>query len=296
MTKRLLFSFASFLLIPTFTLAGSPLVTDDWVAERLGSDNLVLLHVGGEESFAEGHLPGAVRADTHGHLSDPNSHGHGSLVLELPSVDHLKQTLMNWGVDDHSTIVVYFSDHDVTNATRALFTLRWAGLGDRSYFLDGGIDAWVAAGRDLSSKETVDTAGPGTLSLSANDALVVNHEWVKEEGKNTGTALVDARSKAHYEGVTPSRGRAGHIPGALSVPWTELVGSDLRLKPQAELREIFADAGIKPGDTVVTYCHIGQYATTVILAAEVLGHPTRLYDGAFQDWANRELPVTTEGP
>jgi thiosulfate/3-mercaptopyruvate sulfurtransferase len=66
------------------------------------------------------------------------------------------------------------------------------------------------------------------------------------------------------------------------------------LKDQASLREIFSAAGVEPGDTVVAYCHIGQYATMVLFAARILGHEVRLYDGAFQDWAARDLPVTTE--
>ena len=75
---------------------------------------------------------------------------------------------------------------------------------------------------------------------------------------------MDGRARAFYDGVRSDSQKSGHIPGAGSVPWTELVDESLRLKPVAELRQVFAAAGVKPGDTVVAYCHIGQYATMVM--------------------------------
>jgi thiosulfate/3-mercaptopyruvate sulfurtransferase len=66
---------------------------------------------------------------------------------------------------------------------------------------------------------------------------------------------------------------------------------DLKLKSAEELASVFAKAGVQPGDTVVTYCHIGQQATATLFGAMTLGHPVLLYDGSFEDWARRELPV-----
>ena len=67
----------------------------------------------------------------------------------------------------------------------------------------------------------------------------------------------------------------------------------MKLKPASELRELLTRAGIKPGDTVVAYCHIGQFATMALFAARSLGHEVLLYDGAWQDWASHDLPVET---
>src|SRR3712207_9545320 len=67
----------------------------------------------------------------------------------------------------------------------------------------------------------------------------------------------------------------------------------MRVLPRGRLAKLFRDAGVAPGDTVVTYCHIGQQATAVLLAARLLGHPVRLYDGSFEDWARRGLPTET---
>jgi len=77
------------------------------------------------------------------------------------------------------------------------------------------------------------------------------------------------------------------------VPFNETVDQANRLKPAAELQTLFANAGVKPGDTVVAYCHIGMQATQVILAARSLGYKVLLYDGSFEDWSRKDYPVET---
>ena len=75
------------------------------------------------------------------------------------------------------------------------------------------------------------------------------------------------------------------------MPFNETVDEANHLKPAAALQALFAGAGVKPGDTVVAYCHIGQQATQVILAARSLGHKVLLYDGSFEDWSRKNYPV-----
>jgi thiosulfate/3-mercaptopyruvate sulfurtransferase len=103
--------------------------------------------------------------------------------------------------------------------------------------------------------------------------------------------LVDARAQVVFDGVREDRGKAGHIPGAGSTPYGEFVDDELMFKSATEIQSIFEAAGVKRGDTVVAYCHIGQYATLAMFAARTLGYEVKLYDGAFQDWAARDLPV-----
>ena len=277
---------------PLGVLADEPLVTAEWLSNHIQEPKLVLLHVGEEKTFEKSHIPGAQRIDGHADFSDHNSHSEGSLILELPPVSQLEATLEELGVSDDSTIVIYWSDDQITEATRALFTLDWAGLGDRTRLLDGGFDAWVAAKHEVT-KLKVEPAR-GALTLSPRTELVVDADWLQEHTGADGFALVDGRSRAYFEGVSKSRGESGHIPGAGSTPWTELVDHDLRLKDKQSLRRSFAAAGVEPGDTVVAYCHIGQFATTVLVAARTLGHEVRLYDGSFQDWATRGLPVSAK--
>ena len=120
---------------------------------------------------------------------------------------------------------------------------------------------------------------------------------VKARLGTPGVAVVDGRDAAFYDGVETGGGhgfthRTGHIRGALSIPFTSITDDRLLLKSNDELAAIFAKAGVKPNDTVIGYCHIGQQTTAMLFAARTLGHPVLLYDGSFEDWSRHtDYPV-----
>ncbi len=292
-TSRLIQTALLAVIFPTGVLADSPLVSANWLAEHLDDSKLVLLHVGSQKTYAKGHILGAQHVNTHADLSDPSSHSGDSLILELPAVDQLEAKLESLGISNDSEIVIYWSDDQITHATRALFTLNWAGLANNTRLLDGGLNAWKQSAYSLSTEPSTPTAGE--LSLMPHPELVVDADWVRQNSSAQGIALVDGRSRAHFDGIAKDRNQSGHIPNAGSTPWAELVDSDLHLKDSDALRTVFSAAGVEPDDTVVAYCHIGQYATLVMLAARTLGHEVKLYDGAFQDWSARGLPVSIAG-
>jgi thiosulfate/3-mercaptopyruvate sulfurtransferase len=215
-------------------------------------------------------------------------------MLSLPEPEAFQEALRSIGVNESSRIVVYWSDERVTAASRALFTLDWAGLGDRASLLDGGFGAWKAAGFEV--EESVPVAEPGNVTIQPRDEMIVDAEWVQTELPADGYQLVDARAAAFFDGVREDRGVPGHIASAGSIPWTSLLDEEtMKLHPEEKLRELLNDAGVSPGDTVVGYCHIGLFTTLALLSARLLGHEVLLYDGSFEDWAGRELP-TISGP
>jgi thiosulfate/3-mercaptopyruvate sulfurtransferase len=114
-----------------------------------------------------------------------------------------------------------------------------------------------------------------------------------------GFAVVDARDPAYYDGsraggMPPHPQRAGHIAGALSIPFDSVFDDHHVLRSPEDLRARFTRAGVKPGDTVIGYCHIGQQATAMLFAARRLGHAVLLYDGSFEDWSQHAgYPVAT---
>ena len=86
--------------------------------------------------------------------------------------------------------------------------------------------------------------------------------------------------------------RAGHIPSAKNIPFSSVVEDSNKFKSVQALRELFDAAGVKPGDSLTTYCHIGQQASVIYFVARYLGYEAHLYDGSFEDWSHRpELPV-----
>ena len=110
-----------------------------------------------------------------------------------------------------------------------------------------------------------------------------------------GTVVIDARDKVFYDGVQSGGDRngpplLGHIPGAGSIPFGDVFDDKGFVEPAATLAELFKQAGVKPGDEVIAYCHIGQQATAVVFAARTLGYKVRLYDGSMNDWSLRGLP------
>ncbi len=277
-------------VLPARAQRDSLLVTPAWLAAHLSDPNVIVLQVGDEAAYNAGHIPGARYVSLQ-QISAPPS-GTPSLSLEMSPPDLLRTQLTALGVSNDSHVVTYWPKDSVQSATRAMFTLFYAGLSNVS-LLDGGMPAWVKDGHELST--AVPPTKTGTLAPFTPAPLVVDAAFVQAHVSAPGYVVVDARDASFFDGTNiggPTDHRvAGHIPGAHSVPFNQVVTSDFHLKPAQELEALFAKAGVAPGATVVAYCHIGQQATTTLVAARSLGHPVLLYDGSFEDWVRRGLPV-----
>ena len=274
--------------------ARDELVVDaKWLAEHVDDPGLVLLHVGDADDYGDGHIAGARLVS----LDDVSVSEHTAtgLMLQMPAAEDLRVRLEKLGISDDSLIVVYYAKDWVSPATRVVFTLQQAGLGDRTKLLDGGMGAWVRHGGALNRKKP--SASPGRLSRLDMQELVVDADYVRSHLDAPGIAIVDGRAAAFYDGVETGGAhgvshRTGHVKGARSVPFSEIADEQMRLRSQDELRALFDAAGVKPGDTVIGYCHIGQQATAMLFAARLLGHPVKLYDGSFEDWSRgKDNPV-----
>jgi thiosulfate/3-mercaptopyruvate sulfurtransferase len=279
------------LLAPSAFAQNAPLLVDtDWLSTHLKDRDLVLLHVGAKPEYDAAHIPGA-RYIAMTDLAQPMKHeSPAELMLELPPVEDLRAKAAAFGISDDSRIVVYFgSDGAFPSATRIVFTFDYLGLGNRTSVLNGGMPAWQRTGKAVST--VVPAITPGKLTARPTKAVVVDAEFVKSVGQRPNQKLVDARAAVYYKGIEPTYEKSGHIPGAINIPFTEIIDNNLSVDRE-RMASLFRDAGIRPGDTVVAYCHVGQQATAVVFAARLLGYPVVLYDGAFQDWAiNKRGPV-----
>ena len=267
--------------------AAMPLVVKPaWLAAHLADKDLVLLHVGDPAGYRKQHIAGARKVE----LSDISisMQGKDQLHLELPPPDDLRHRLEALGISSGSRIVVYFSEDWVSPATRVVFTLDAAGLGDRTALLDGGLPAWLREHRAVTDAEP--PARTGTLAPLVMRPIVADATTVLSSLGKPGFAVIDARDAAFYAGTATGRThdqqhRTGHIKGALSVPFDSVYDDQNLLRSDDDLRARFARAGVKPGDTVIGYCHVGQQATAMLFAARRLGHRVMLYDGSFEDWS-----------
>ena len=260
------------------------LVDVEWLSGHLADRGLVILHVGDKAGYDAGHIPGA-RFITEENVAAPHDMSNPrDMMLELPSPETLRAKVASFGISDDSRIVVYFGKNGgVPSATRIIFTLDYLGLGARTSLLNGGLGAWQGAGKTITT--AVPAPATGKLTAQPVNPVVVDAAFVGSVGQRPNHVLVDARAAVFYTGIQPTMAnKAGHIPGAVNIPFTEITDTQL-LIDRTRIEGLFRKAGVKPGDTVVAYCHVGQQATAVIFAARLLGHRTVLYDGAFQDWA-----------
>jgi thiosulfate/3-mercaptopyruvate sulfurtransferase len=210
-------------------------------------------------------------------------------------VDKLKSAFEDLGVSNNSRIIICFLTNYVSPSTRVFFAGLFRIRGQTS-LLDGGFEAWRAEARAVSTE--VPQITRGTITPHPRPELVVDAAWISANLNKPKIAIVDARTPEFYSGASAGRmPRAGHIPGAVNIPFITLADSANKLKDSATLRKMLSDAGIKQGDRVVSYCHIGQQATVTYFVAKYLGYDARLYDGSFEDWSKRsELPVVGPSP
>ncbi len=292
-------SFARTILVLSLLCASAPpaaaksagesfFVSPSWLAERLNDPALVLLHVGDKADYEQEHIPGAqfISLDE---LSLPRGQG---LTLQMAGPEALAETLESWGISDKSTVVVCFAKDWITPAARTILALVCAGMGRRSYLLDGGLNAWKSEGRPVTAD--VRPNHRGSLRPQSRNDIIVGIDWLSANLNNSQLRIIDARTPNYYDGSSAGRmPRAGHIPGATNIPYSSIVDESLHLKSAALLARQFRDAAASPDQMLVVYCHIGQQASLVYLAARYLGYDVRLFDGSFEEWsARKDLPVT----
>ena len=272
-----------------------------WLGDHLGDADLVVLQVGRKSTYDTGHIPGARFVDYDNGALSAGRDQNAPLALEMPPVIELHDQVAALGISDRSHVVVVPSDNYWAPSTRVVLTLDYAGLSN-VVWLDGGLKAWTDANKAVS--KDVPIVKPGDLAPLTIRPVVVDADFVRAHEHTPGFAIVDARSRAYYDGIPVAMGgmrppaKLGHIPGALSAPFDSFLegagmgmGTGLTLGSPAQIEAIFTAAGVKPGDTIIGYCHIGMQATAMLFSARTLGHNVLLYDGSFQDWQKRDLPV-----
>lgn len=273
--------------------AQSPIVVDvRWYLGKPGA---------GRAAYLEGHLPGAIFLDLDADLADPNGYGAPGRH-PLPDPRAFAERMAAVGIGDGSRVVAY-DDVGGWVAARLWWMLDDLRFGRRDIpgewvgVLDGGINAWVEAGGELSTEAGAGTAEPQRLALEDRWHGVISREELK--GRLGSVTLLDARAPERYRGeVEPVDPVAGHIPTAVSAPFGANLDTSGRLKDADGLRARFAELDIvpsMPGDVVVS-CGSGTSAAhhSLAMRAAGLADPI-LYVGSYSDWSRSGEKVAT-GP
>ncbi|WP_205843591.1 sulfurtransferase [Nakamurella deserti] len=238
------------------------------------------------EGYRAGHVPGSLFVDLDADLAAPVGNGSGGRH-PLPDPAALQATWRRVGIRATDGVVVYDADN-ASAAARAWWLLRWSGLTDVRV-LDGGMAAWRAAGLWVKAGSGTPLV-PGTVRVRPGGMPTVDADGAAALA--AGGALVDARAAARFRGeVEPVDPVAGHIPGAVNVPFTSLVTEDGRFRSADEIGAAFAAVRLRPGTTAAASCGSGVTACHLVLAGAVAGIDLALYPGSWSQWCALGRPV-----
>ena len=274
------------------------LVSTEWLAKELGASDLRIVDASwhlpdsGRDAPAEyeaGHIPGAVFMDLRD-LVDTSS----GVPNTLPQPEKFASRMQSLGLGDGSRIVLY-DDSPVKSAARAWFMLRMFGAHDVA-ILDGGIAKWKAEGRPVQQGKQ--TLRHRHFTVWQDDKNVRTKADMLRNLHERAEQVVDARAAGRFTGevaeTTPGLA-SGHIPGARNVPHSALYNTDGTMKSAAELKKVFADAGVDLAKPVVTSCGSGMTASVLAFGLNRAGKDdVALYDGSWSEWgADPDTPKAT---
>jgi thiosulfate/3-mercaptopyruvate sulfurtransferase len=270
------------------------LVEPSWLEEHLNDEGIRIVEVDENPSlYAEAHIPGAIGFDWKEDLQDP-------VRRDFLGPEDFGALFSKSGISNDHTIVLY-GDRNNWFAAYTYWYLRYYGH-SKVLLLNGPREKWIADGRPT----TTEAAGYAPAQFTAqpgDEAIRARREEVLA-AIDAPTKLVDVRSPAEFAGeiISPNgyeqegAQRAGHIPGAASVPWSQAVKEDGTFKSAEELRELYGGKGVLDGEDIIAYCRIGERsAHTWFVLHELLGHErVKNYDGSWTEWGSLVgVPIET---
>jgi len=260
------------------------LVDTAWVRERLDDPSVRLIDLSGKpETYAAGHLPGAVYVNLSADLTDPNDPVKGQILQR----DALSALFSRLGIRADDTLVLYDDARNLL-AARAYWVLKYYQHRDVRIY-NGGSVKWVADGAALVTDAPAPVA---TQYAAAEPDAAIRTTWddVVAAVEDPSALFCDARGPKEYSGEDLRSARGGHIPGAINVDWTSAVAEDGTFRSASELSALYARAGFTPDKTIITYCQTGvRGAHTWFVLRELLGYPNvRNYDGSWEEYGNRQ--------
>jgi thiosulfate/3-mercaptopyruvate sulfurtransferase len=262
------------------------LVSTDWLAENLNTPGVVVVESDEDVLlYSTGHIPGAVKIDWHTDLNH-------AVLRDYLDAEQFAELLSSKGISRDTTVVLY-GDNKNWWAAYTLWVFKLFGHSDVR-LLDGGRDAWIAEGRELTTEATNSVPASYPVSPRNDEEIRAYRDDVLA---HLGKPLVDVRSPQEYSGerthmpAYPDEGalRGGHIPGAASIPWSKAANEDSTFRPVDELRALYLDQEqLDPNEETIAYCRIGERSShTWFVLKYLLGFKdVKNYDGSWTEWGS----------
>jgi thiosulfate/3-mercaptopyruvate sulfurtransferase len=267
------------------------LVTTEWMAAHLDDPNVRLIDIAGLgqdqlQAYKAGHIPGATPWKWKDMLWDERRR-------DFPEPAEFARRLGQAGISNDTHVVFY--GEGMQFGVYAWWTFRYCGHRNVSV-LDGGRTRWKAEGRPLVTDEPKPRATAVYREVARDETMRILRDDVLAAVEGGGSVILDGRSPEEYQGTRvggpggPDVGavRAGRIPSARHLHYTDLLDADQRFKPENELRKLVEARGAALGSTIITYCRMSHRATVLyFVLTQLLGYgKVRVYDGSWTEWGN----------
>jgi thiosulfate/3-mercaptopyruvate sulfurtransferase len=292
--------FKHYLLLITLILPGCSgdqqisdqgiIVSTDWLLRQMNDPSLVILYVGSKDTFDSIHIPGARYFPAHEIIINNDSLRH-----EIPPVEAIDSMLSVSGIDENSRLVLcYENERTIPVMARVFMTLDYVGFGGRTHVLNGGLAKWLE--EDLPVTDTLTVFPVTDMDLALNGDFLVQAEDVMRYLESPDFVVLDARLQEYYTGSYDSieqKFEGGHIEGSRNLPFDQMLSirHPSEFLDNAGMIREFEKAGMDETKTAVHYCGSGVWAAVNYLASVHLGYKAVFYDGSYEDWENKGLPV-----
>jgi len=290
---RWLYTLAGILLALTASLAlaateipKGPLVSTTWLGANLNHPNLRIIEVSVNPGVYErGHIPGAVNFSWHNDLND-------RVRRDIVSKEDFEKLLSRVGVGPDTTVILYGDTNNWFAAWGAWVFEMYSVPSVK--LLDGGRKKWEAENLPLDNRTPEYTATPFKVKTVNSDLRARLADAVAVAEGKSNVQLIDIRSPDEYQGkifapqgVPELSVRAGHIPGAVNVPWGKAVNEDGTFKSIDELKNLYTSVGVDGSKPIITYCRIGERSSHSWFAlTKLLGYKVKNYDGSWTEYGN----------
>ena len=268
------------------------LVSSEWLAGALGAPDLMVFDAtkylpnepfDGLTKYREAHIPGARFFDIDV-VADPDT----TLPHMAPTAGRFARLMGELGISN-TTRVIFYDQKGLQSSARGWWLMKLFGH-EKAAVLDGGLPKWLAEGRATESGDAK-AAAPTSYTPDFRADLVKGIGDVKRIIASGSALILDARAKGRFDGTAPEPRPglpSGHMPGAKSVPFNELLNADFTMKDAATLRARFAAAGADGTTPIVTSCGTGVTACILALGLKQAGlGDAAIYDGSWTEWAGR---------
>jgi len=268
------------------------LVSTEWLAGALGAPDLMVFDAtkylpnepfDGLTKFREAHIPSAHFFDIDV-VADPDT----NLPHMAPTAGRFARLMGEMGISN-ATRVIFYDQKGLQSSARGWWLMKLFGH-EKAAVLDGGLPKWLAEGRATETGDAK-SAAPSSYTPDFRADLVKGIGDVKRIIAQGGALILDARAKGRFDGTAPEPRPglpSGHMPGAKSVPFNELLNADFTMKDAAALRARFAAAGADGTKPIVTSCGTGVTACILALGLRQAGlGDAAIYDGSWTEWAGR---------